>query len=192
MANSSKMEGKQWFRTILQTLRIITPLTQNTMSKSRKTLLALLSGLLLMPSAVQADDVTMVVEPQGDAASWEVALSQISTMKLTPQSISVEGETTTLKTFELASIKRITFKGLSTGISLAESTSSAVAIERQGGYLYVKGADAALGSGAQIYAVDGRRVATFRPSQGEGINLATLPAGVYVLKVGMQSFKFTK
>lgn len=152
----------------------------------------MLSGLLLLPTAARADDVTMVVEPQGDAANWEVALSQISTMKLTPQSISVEGETATLKTFELANVKRITFKGLSTGISSVESASSTLTIERVGSYLYIRGSEATLPPKVQIYSVDGRCVTSVNPSQNEGISITTLPAGVYVLKAGTQSFKFTK
>ena len=91
--------------------------------------------------------------------------------------------------FEIANVKKFYFNESPTGISQA----AAAALQfdyADGRVLRVSGTDAAA---VQLYDVAGRVVATQTVENGAAaVSVQTLPAGVYVLKVGTQSVKITK
>lgn len=138
----------------------------------------------------------MVVEMQDNADNWSCALSKISAATFLNGQISFgadEGETTTtLKAIDLKGIEKITFVDDPTAVkSVVASPAAKLRAVVMGNTLRVKGL---FGPGPRltIVAATGQTILNYGTWHGGDINIATLTPGVYIAKVGNQTFKFSK
>lgn len=138
----------------------------------------------------------MVVEMQDNADNWSCALSKISAATFLNSQISFgadEGETTTtLKAIDLKGIEKITFVDDPTAVkSVVASPAAKLRAVVMGNTLRVKGYSGPA-TRLTIVAATGQTIQNYGTWHGGDINIATLTPGVYIAKVGNQTFKFSK
>ena len=138
----------------------------------------------------------MVVEMQDNADNWSCALSKISAATFLNGQISFgadEGETTTaLKAIDLKGIEKITFVDDPTAVkSVVASSAAKLRAVVMGNTLRVKGYSGPA-TRLTIVAATGQTIQNYGTWHGGDINIATLTPGVYIAKVGNQTFKFSK
>lgn len=93
--------------------------------------------------------------------------------------------------FEIEEVKKFFFEIVGTGINPVENAEAVRYDYTDGRNLRISGATGV--AAVQLYDVAGKVVATQQVDNGAAsVNLQTLPAGVYVLKVGAQSMKISK
>lgn len=138
----------------------------------------------------------MVVEMQDSADNWSCALSKISAATFLNGQISFgadEGETTTtLKAIDLKGIEKITFVDDPTAVkSVVANPAAKLRVVVMGNTLRVKGYSGPA-TRLTIVAATGQTIQHYGTWRGGDINIATLTPGVYIAKVGNQTFKFSK
>lgn len=138
----------------------------------------------------------MVVEMQDNADNWSCALSKISAATFLNGQISFgadKGETTTtLKAIDLKGIEKITFVDDPTAVkSVVASPAAKLRAVVMGNTLRVKGYSGPA-TRLTIVAATGQTIQNYGTWHGGDINIATLTPGVYIAKVGNQTFKFSK
>jgi len=93
--------------------------------------------------------------------------------------------------FQFANVKSIEFASVITGLDQVVKEENALGLDLNGNSLKVTGWNGKAAPAA-IYGVSGQCFYNNPLWNGEVLNIASLPAGVYVLKVNNATFKFRK
>lgn len=149
--------------------------------------LFVLTMLLVAPSCVMAQSQMRLQLANGQSAVYVLADSPVVGFADSKLVVTVKGESTQ---FELSEVQKFTFEAVSTGISQAAAEGTLRFDYSDGRTLRVSGASV---NKAMLFDAAGRVVTTASVQDGQAeIGVSTLPAGVYVLKVGSQSLKITR
>ncbi|MGN0211899.1 MAG: T9SS type A sorting domain-containing protein [Muribaculaceae bacterium] len=93
---------------------------------------------------------------------------------------------------DLSTIKSIKFPAVITGVESVGMRPMAQSVAVAGGELKIMGYDTESPQPAAIYNVGGVSLFTCNSLTESAIDVASLPKGMYILKLGNQTFKFVK
>ena len=169
------------------------------MTKTKKMGLAALCALVLGGSA-QAQK-QMVVKLQGSEKTVSFSLSSIekatfldAKINFTTPAAEGDSEETTpnlIQSFALKDIESITFTDITNAIgSVQASSTEKLQVSVSGNTLHVKGVTDP--TTLTIFATTGQVVKQVSQFAGTSVNIASIQPGVYLVKVGNQSAKFSK
>lgn len=169
------------------------------MTKTKKMGLAALCALALGGSA-QAQK-QMVVKLQGSEKTVSFSLSSIekatfldAKINFTAPAAEGDSEETTpnvIQSFALKDIESITFTDITNAIgSVQASSTEKLQVSVSGNTLHVKGVT--VPTTLTIFATTGQVVKQVSQFAGTSVNIASIQPGVYLVKVGNQSAKFSK
>lgn len=159
------------------------------MKRNLRLLFAAGCAALLSTGSAQAQKKMVVTPHQGEA--WEVALGSLNNFTFANGNLQVGGLNGPLQTFKLAEIQSITFAaGFPTGIDRVTDNAAAVQLHVGNDRVSVTGINEA--TPLTLYSISGQRVASKQGAASEGISTKSLPQGVYLLRAGKHTFKFSK
>ena len=128
-----------------------------------------------------------------DGSFLEASLGEVKSLAFNESGFAVNSlEGQTLGNFVFGNVKKIEFVSVATGVGEVVETSSKLGLSVSRNALKVTGWVANESAPVQIYGVSGQCLYSDADWNGSVINIATLPSGVYVLKVNNETFKFRK
>lgn len=154
--------------------------------KGLLTAVVLLSGL----SSTSAWGQTMVVYSSNGSEAGRYALAETTRMIFGEESMTVKTADTESATFSLGQIRCIKFED-PTSIQGITTSTAKLRARLSGDFIVVEGLSGETAD-ARIVALNGSEVMLLNRSGGQPINVASLPHGIYILRVKDLSFKFVK
>ena len=147
-----------------------------------------MAAVLLSASAAIADN-NLVVQSAGTHTPYPISSVRIIRFGADGFSICRNGQADV--NYNYANVDKIYFTLSTTGFEniIDDETRMGISIDPSGSIITVNG----ISSGnVNIYNYSGMQVKNLPNWQGERINIADLPKGVYILKINNQSTKFNK
>ncbi len=155
--------------------------------KKRKLIVAM--GLAVCASGFAQDDVTINL-----ASGKKVyKVDDIKSLTFEGNNLKVTKQTDETETFAFSELTSISFDA-TTGVSNLKVDASDLSISVQPGsnLIEIKGYDGKTKYSVAVYTVSGKKVLGFSDWKGEAVDIASLPAGVYVIKINDTTLKFRK
>ena len=160
--------------------------------KLRKTVLAMMASLFVSSAALADDGIKIKVVSNVDGvAPVEYALDDIRKITFQEYGFTIMlNDGTSDSSFEYSDIQKMVFGNVSTGIENVKHESNGdIAFDYDGAAIRVSGVEKAQ---LMVFDIAGRPVIS-QKVQGEAVvSTENLSAGVYIVKVNNNTFKFSK
>lgn len=155
---------------------------------------ALMAFMAMSPGSLNAQQVKLVVMPQGGGQTSEYALADIRRITFQGDGMHIVGSKFAVEpVWKLSAIKKLLFTGSPAGIEHATlQETGKVTVTLRGNQLFVNGISTNQPSAATIFDVSGQIVVRTNVSNGEPIDASTLRNGIYIIKVNNTTLKFAK
>lgn len=140
----------------------------------------------------KADKVIQIYSNDDAAAPVEIPLLSISKVQFGEGAMMNVVKSEGKQVFDLRNVSRISF-GEAAAIDEVEASMPLVVTPNPvREYLNIKGGQDLYGGGLDIYSISGMRMKSVPAWQGEAVDVASLPAGIYILKIQSETVKFMK
>ena len=162
------------------------------MTNNLKTLAFSAAMLVACGSAYADGGSTITIHTATNQNTY--AISDVNQLTFADKSFSVVMKNTSeTPAFNFADVKKITFK-VATGINNNTLNESAgkLSYTLNNNLMTITGANTGNANNVSFYTVSGVRCMQLNSWRGEQINISSLPAGVYIVKVNNQTIKFKK
>lgn len=153
----------------------------------------LLAALSLLSLNTQAQDKVVVVSTSGVETAYNI--DEVQRLDFSGDALNVVATDATSTTYAFDEVQKIVFQSTATSISatpLATAARLTLTITADGSRLTVNGWDSAQTAALSIYATNGARVMHQSQWNGQGVDIAQLAHGIYVVKAGNHTAKFRK
>lgn len=144
---------------------------------------------LLLAAPVSARDVTVFVNGASEGQKFSVQLLDKIYFDSGKLVFNHDGQETSVP---LSIINKISFDNTATGIGPAAATADGVKAFVSGNEIRLVGYNHAKPLAAALYGVNGTRVMSVKALDADAIDIASLPKGLYILKLGNSTFKLYK
>lgn len=157
-------------------------------------LLPMIAAALMLSVAAEskADKVIQIYSNDSSAAPVEIPLQTVTKVQFADGGkmnvVKSEGE----EVFDIKNVSRISFGEASAIDEIEASEPLVVTPNPVRDYLTVKGGQDLYGSEMSIYSIAGMRVKSVPSWKGESVDVASIPSGIYILKIQSQTVKFMK
>lgn len=160
--------------------------------KKKQFIRTLICAIVMRVSGVQAQNSLTFHQTEGNDQT--VALSEIGKITFSDGNMILSDKTGAITTYLISDIENITFEATKTPASdiKSEVVSGELSIypNPTSDIIYLKGLETL--SQITIYTVEGRAVMNSQVLPDENINIASLPKGLYLLRVNNKTTKFNK
>lgn len=148
-----------------------------------------LSVMALLAVAATAQVKMVVVQSDGGSEEFDLATTQKLTFA--DSYLNVSNTLVAAQPFSLANVRLIKFTNAATAIeTVSRSSADRLSFAYANGTISVNGLSKP--TNATLYTIGGQQVSNQSSWDGSPLSVATLPQGVYILKVGQTAYKFVK
>lgn len=144
---------------------------------------------LLLAAPVSARDVTVFINGASEGQKFSVQLLDKLYFDNGKLVFNHDGQEMSVN---LSVINKISFDNTPSGIGTAAATADGVKAFVSGEEIRLVGYDHAKPLAAALYGVNGTRVLSVKALDADAIDIASLPKGIYILKLGNSTFKLYK
>ena len=141
----------------------------------------------------KADKVIRILSNDTEAAPVEITVKSISKIEFASSSFSVlHSENDAGTTFDLKNVSKISFEESTSVESVKEASAMVVTPNPVQSNLIIKGGEDLFGNEMNLYSATGMLVMQVPSWNGEAIDVAHLPAGIYFINIQSETIKFVK